>query len=48
MSYHFDVAIIGSVPLIHDFDDVDPTLAARWVFTDGPARLRHYLLSIGD
>ena len=27
MSYHFDVSIIGSVPLIHDFDDVDPTLA---------------------
>src|SRR5262249_35865996 len=27
MSSHFDVAISGSVPLIHDFDDVYPTLA---------------------
>src|SRR5215467_405835 len=27
MSFDFDVAIAGSVPLIHDFDDVDPTLA---------------------
>jgi len=27
MRSDFDVTIIGSVPLIHDFDDVDPTLA---------------------
>jgi len=25
-SSDFDVAIAGSVPLIHDLDDVDPTL----------------------
>src|SRR5215467_11151368 len=28
MSFDFDVAIAGSVPLIHDLDDVDPTLAS--------------------
>jgi hypothetical protein len=27
MSFDFDVAIAGSAPLIHNFDDVDPTLA---------------------
>src|SRR5262245_39678034 len=27
MPSDFDVAIAGSVPLIHDFDDVDPTPA---------------------
>src|SRR5712692_819863 len=27
MRSDFDETIIGSVPLIHDFDDVDPTLA---------------------
>ncbi len=27
ISSDFDVAMAGSVPLIHDFDDVDPTFA---------------------
>ena len=27
MRFDFDVAIAGSVPLVHDFCDVDPTLA---------------------
>jgi hypothetical protein len=28
MSSNFDVTIAGSIPLIDDFDDVDPTLAS--------------------
>jgi hypothetical protein len=28
MRFDFDVPIAGSVPLIHDFYDVDPTVAA--------------------
>jgi hypothetical protein len=29
MRFDFDVAIAGSVPLVHDFCDVDPTLSPK-------------------
>ena len=29
IAFDFDVAIVGSVPLIHDFHDADPALVPR-------------------